>query len=200
MHYDTLMINNRVYYLDSISKATYYSVSTEDLIGETIMAADQSEIKINQDSIIIFTKNKCMVVFRNGALDGESRAVYEYISSFKQYDLVYIHGNFWEGTKDYLINLKNGSKTTLWRFPLFSPSGKYILSYSADLEIMEMYNGIQLFKNTDGIIEPVFSKLIDNWEPYEIKWETDSTILIKRAKFDSKHEEHFFDYLRMKII
>jgi hypothetical protein len=196
---DTLMINNKVFYIDSISEITYNSTVDKELIGSQVIEADTSKIIINQDSITIIAENDSMIVYKNDTSDGESRVIFEYVNTIKQYDLVHIKGIYWEWTVDYLITLKNGKETALWEAPMFSPNGQYIICSSADLEAMEMNNGIQLFKNKQGNIEIIFEKLIENWEPEEIKWESDSVILIKRAKLDNNYNKHF-DYLKMRII
>jgi hypothetical protein len=195
---DTLRIGKNVYYLDTIPEATYYSLKNMSVFDPQTESQDSVHIKIRKGSIVVISENNKRIIYKDDSIVGESRAIYEYKNTIKKYNLIHVKGHFWEWTADFLISLKDGKETVLWGNPNFSPSGKYIICSSADLEAMEMNNGIQLFSNSQGNLEIIFEKLIDNWEPIETKWETDSTILIKRATLDKDYNKTY-DYLRMKL-
>jgi hypothetical protein len=192
---DSLMINDKAYFLDSITESYYNSVTDK---GE-IKSIDTSIIKIYPDSITIKTSEK-LVVLKNDTSVSESFKKYRYEGTFSGIGFVHIHGDFWESSGDLLISLKNGTINFFWGRPKLSPDQSMIISYNVDLGPRYMSNGIQLFKVENGPIKNVFETEIENWGPKEIKWESDSTILIKRVKVDFTNEyKEFFDYRRMKI-
>ena len=194
---DTLMINNKMYCFDSISESYYNSINFRFPLKSDTVPIDTSVVKVMSYGIQIKTNGK-EVFLKNDTADNDSRVIYSYIKTIANIEFVHIKGVFWEWTTDYLINLKTGDNTVLWEQPILSPNKKLIISCSADLVATMMPNGIQLFKIDNGVIQKVFEKEIEKWGPSETKWESDSTILIKRLKVDDKYNEKY-DYVRMKI-
>lgn len=194
---DTLMINNKMYCFDSISESYYNSINFKFPLKLDTVSIDTSVVKVMSYGIQIKTNAK-EVFLQNDTSDNDSRVIYSYIKTIANIGFVHIKGVFWEWTTDYLINLKTGENTVMWEQPILSPNKKLIISCSADLVATMMPNGIQLFKIDNGVIQKVFEKEIVKWGPSETKWESDSTILIKRLKVDDKYNESY-DYVRMKI-
>ncbi len=196
---DTLMINDKMYCFDSISESYYNSINFKFPLMSDTLPIDTSVVKLMSNGIQIKTKGKD-VFFKNDTSDNDSRVIYSYIKTIANVGLVHINGIFWEWTADYLINLKNGEQTILWEKPILSPNKKMIICCSADLVATEMPNGLQLFKIENGVVKKVFEKEIEieRWGPSEPKWESDSTILLKRVKVDNNYNE-IYDYVRMKV-
>ena len=124
---------------------------------------------------------------------------YKYLKTIKLCNLVEIEATYWEWSRIFLISLNTGKQAEFWDFPNFSPNKKYIISTPGDLESGEMPNGFQLYKIENNELKLVFEKEIENWMPCEIKWKSDSTFYIKRAKHDKKGIRKY-DYLKTKII
>ena len=194
---DTLVINNKVYYLDSIPESVYNSVAYVFPAGSDTVARDTSVVSISIGRLVVKSAHK-PVVFRNDTSDTDTTARYEYKHTYGQLGFVHIQGLFYEWSSEFLINLKSGTKSEFWQAPLFSPGHKLVLSYSADLEGEMMANGIQLYKLENGEIVKVFERELDKWEPEEIRWESDTSIVIRRAKLDSLDNKHI-DFVRMKL-
>ena len=190
---DTLLINNKVYQLDSISELTYNSKSVTPLI----MSTDSTFIKISSDSIILRTNDR-VVTYKNDTIHNESMVKYHCVGIYPEIGFIHVKAAYWEWTRDFLVNFKDGHETELWSDPIVSPNKSQIISNSADLVATEMPNGIQLFKLENGELKKVFEKEIIKWEPYEIKWESDTSIFIKVAKLDNEYNRHF-SYKRMII-
>jgi hypothetical protein len=190
---DTLSINNIVYQLDSISEFTYNSVRPYNLIKSK--SIDTNLIKISKDGIAIVTAGK-IVMYKNDTAHNESLEEYRYVDTYPEIGSVHIKATYWEWFRDFLVSLKSGKEIELWGNPIVSPNKKYVISNSADLVACEMPNGIQLFKIVEGGFKKIFEKEIENWEPYEIKWESDTSIVIKIAKLDNSYSRHF-SYRRM---
>jgi hypothetical protein len=193
-HKDSLIVDGKKYYLDSISESLYNQVKNEISTDNP----DTNLLIVNSDSIIIKANNKT-IVFKNDSTDGDNMAFYEFKSYIPEPGYIYIEGSHWEWTSDCYVNIKNGSETNFWNNPTMSPNKKMIIAYSYDLVAGFMPNGIQLYRIDSDTIIQIFETEITNWGPDEIKWESDTSIVIKRAKLDEKYKEHY-DYLRMNII
>jgi hypothetical protein len=192
---DTLLINDKIYFLDSIPESYYNSITD----NSEITSIDTSIIKIYPNSITIKTSEK-LVVLKNDTSVSESFKKYHYEGSFSGIGFVHILGYFWESSGDLLINLKNGNITFFWGSPKLSPDQSMIVSGNVDLGPMYMPNGIQLFQIKNSQIINVFETEIENWGPKEIKWESDSSIVIKRVKVDfAGGYKEYYDYRKMKI-
>jgi len=195
--YDTLQITNKTICLDSISASDFNKNSFKFPLRNDTAKMDSSRVQVSSDGILIKTKAKD-VFFKNDTSDGDSRVIYYYIKTLLSLGYVHVQGVYYEWTRDFLINLETGQQTEFWENPIFSPDRKWIYSCSADLESGEMPNGIQLYSNIEGEINKVFEREITNWEPYEVKWEADTALLIKRRKVDQDYNSKF-DYVRMPI-
>jgi hypothetical protein len=194
---DTLLINGNLYCLDSISESEYKSISYRFPTKSDTATINKSVITITNDFIRIKTGINT-VEFKNDTSSGESFSRYSYVKTLINVGFVLISRKLLESTVEILVNLKNGKKTTLWGKPRFSPNNKMIISYNVDLVAGFSHNGFQLFEINNGDIKQVFEREILDWGTEEIKWDSDTSIVIKRIKLDSEHEE-YFDYRRMII-
>ncbi len=193
---DTLFINKTSVCLNSISKDYFDSTKSHLLTQSDKIPIDTTVIKITSSEILIKTKGD-PIRFKNDTTDCETSAKYQYQTTYTFPKYIHIKGIFWEWTMDFLVNFTSGEIDTLWGSPLFSPHKDLIIAYSAD-ESGEMPNGIECLRIENNSAKVIFEKKISSWRPSEIKWESDSTILIKRTKIDNNDQQNV-DYLRMKI-
>jgi len=193
LHADSLLIGDDLYYLDSISESDFKRIRTNNQANKV----DTSLINVYKDSILIRTISK-NVVYKNDSTDGESMVSYEFKSIIPELGYVHIKGLHWEWTTDWFINIKSGAETYFWDNPVLSPNKQNVITFSCDLEASFMPNGIQLYKINADTITQVFEKEIDNWGPEEVKWESDTSLVIKRLRLD-KDMQPKYDYLRLKI-
>lgn len=196
--YDSLVTGKKVYYLDSVTESDFISAKYVFPLANDTVSIDTTRIKESLEGIKIFLQNNDSVVLKNDTSDGENYVTYHYKKTLSEINFVHIQGTYYEWTSDFLINLKDGRKTRMWEYPIFSPNRKLFICYSSDLESGEMVNGIQLFSLKDGMIQNVFEKELIDWAPNEIKWSSDSTLLIRRERYDENHNS-VMDYVRMKI-
>ena len=198
-HFDSLTIENETFYFDSITRFEYEKLKYDGLKNIDTLIIDTTRIKIKKDTISIFPLNGKTVTFINDTVESEDMVKYKYLKTIKSCNSILIVASYWESYSYYLVNILNGQNTKLWDLPNFSPNNKFIISSSAYLDYADMPNGFQLFKvETDGI-KLIFDKGLDDWEANEIKWKSDSTIYIKRAKLD-KGGDRIYDYLTTRII
>ena len=192
IHTDSLLIGDALFYLDSISENEFKKIKTINQENDI----DTSLVKVYPDSILIRTTIK-NVVYKNDSTEGESMVSYEF-RSIPTLGYVHIAGNHWEWTTDRYINIKNGSETYFWANPVLSPNKQSLVAFSCDLEAGFMPNGIQLYTINADTITQMLEKEIDNWGPEEVKWESDTSLVIKRLRLD-KDMQPKYDYLRLNI-
>jgi hypothetical protein len=187
---DTLIIGNKIYDLVSISESYFNSIKNQ----EKIINPGRSVI-ISHDSIIIKSIEKD-VVLKNDTTDGDSMVTYNYITTLPEINYVHIKALCWEWTEDIFVNLNNGREYSFWDNPIVSPDNRLILSYCYDLEAQFMPNGLQLSNIVNDSIVTIFNKEISDWGPDDVKWESDTSIIIKRAIPDEKMN-YTYDFVRM---
>lgn len=195
---DSLVINNKVYYLDSISESYYNSITNKYPQSKDTLPIDTSRIKILKNEITVLLENGDSLTFSNDTSESEEYAIYSYKYTITPLKYVYLHSDCWEWTHDFYVNFVDGVQVDFMQEPIFSPSRKKIVSSCGDLESGEMPNGIQLFSIENNEIVKVFQIDLEDWEPFEIKWLNDSEIIIKRAFLDD-NDKRTFDYKRMKL-
>ncbi len=192
-HKDSLEIGGQYYYLDSIG-ADYFERVTIPAIQ---VKPDTGIVHIYPDSIVVKSNAK-NVCFKNDTSEGESAVTYAFIAMYLNQGYVHIAGTHWEWTSDHVINIRTGSDTECWEDPVLSPGKDKFFVFSSDLVAGFMPNGIQLFTvNADTIVK-VFEKEIESWGPEQAKWESDTSVLIKRLKLDDNMQSHY-DYVRMVL-
>jgi len=192
---DTLIINQKIFRLEPISDSLYFSES--DAYIEGINNMDTNLVQVKNIGIKIKVADSILFL-KNDTSHNESRVQYDFGKIFPELNLVQIHASYWEWSREFLINYKSGQQAILWGNPKISKNKELLLSSSADLVVLEMPNGIQLFEIRNGQIKLVFEKEISNWEPEEIKWESDTSILMRIAIVDHDYKKHF-TYRRMII-
>jgi hypothetical protein len=196
---DSLTIENRIVYFDSATLAEFESTSYDGINNIDSLPVDTTKIIIKHDTILIIAKNGKEVIFANDTTEGESMVTYKYLKTIKLGDFVEIEATYWEWSRIFLVSLNTGKQSEFWDYPNFSPNKEYIISSFGGLESGEMPNGFQLYKIENNDLKLVFEKEIENWIPSKIKWKSDSTILIKRAKLDMNYNRTY-DYLKTKLI
>jgi hypothetical protein len=174
---DTLMSENKIYYVTQISD-DYYDKANDKSLKTYKYPKDQEKIRINSDSIVIYAIDTTLV-FRNE--EGEENiADFTFKGLIPQTQFAIIDGMFWEWTESYLVGINNGQVYSIFNAPAISPDLKFIVSYNADLVAMMMSNGLQILKYENDSISIDFELEFYDWGPEEVKWENDSSLLIKR--------------------
>ncbi len=197
--FDSLHIERKTLYFDSISSTDFEELKYNRSIGLDTIPVDTNRIKIKHDTIFIITDSGKEVVFANDTTYGETMVEYQYVKTLGELGMVELVATYWEWTRVFLVSFKTGNQAELWGNPHFSPNKKYMICYSDGLESGEMPNGFQLFNVENNEVELIFELEIENWMPDEIKWESDSTIFIKRAKLDQNYNRKF-DFVKTTII
>lgn len=196
---DTLVINNEVYYLDSIDAKEFESIYSL-LNNETKSIVDYGYKQRNEtiDDSIHVSRNSGTLTFhlKNGAdsiltdipcvtddtVYNDMCENYEYVKSFDIIDYWLVRVDLWEGGHFLLVNKVNGEFTYIISEPLYSPNRKYFICYSCCLETGFCDTGIQLFEIKSKTVKELWYKELTEWGPSKIIWKNDSTIYMEQFR------------------
>lgn len=110
-------------------------------------------------------------------------------------------GKYYDTGEYFLVDKINGKKTSIWGEPIISPDGKHITSFSGALGYDMMPNGVQMFIFKNNQLVSEWEYKIDDWEPKEIIWIDNTSILI--SKFTpaelSKSGMKINEYIKLKF-
>lgn len=192
-HTDSLRIGSQTIYIDSISANEFLRVKTP----QANQNGNSDLVSVFPDSIVIKAAEK-EVVYRNDTTEGDSSVSYEFAALIANPGYVHLKGSHWEWTTDRYVNLKTGVETLFWDNPTLSPNKQKLLAYSCDLEAGFMENGIQLYRIDSDTIQQVFEKELEDWGPAEMKWDSDTSLVVKRLRVDAEMNVSY-DYLRLYL-
>lgn len=198
---DTLHIKNKIYHLHEISKKYFSQIPPANSLKTK---SDLKNVSYQDSTSITFSlSNGLDTTFTNNYEDGwENYSVYEVIKDYDEINCWLVYIGLYEGDAMFLLNKNSGKVLWIYSEPILSPSKKYFVSHSGDLEAGYNSNGIQLFKIQGANVVEIWTKDIAEWEPSEVKWENDSTIAIKQTFFnwDNTEEFYIYKYKTMKVI
>lgn len=142
--------------------------------------------------------------------DDTEIAEYKYLGQNKELNKYLVAGHFYEHYETYLVDKATGEiGATTWTEPSVSPDLGYLANVSIATVMEPTPNGIQVWKVTKNgattAIEKYFEINQQDWEAFEMKWETPRSIIIKMIPIEqfemltgeAKQEE--FSYLRLRI-
>jgi hypothetical protein len=200
---DTLVINSKVYYLDSIPEATFESLK-KDIEKKHVTESIDDTVNVIRDSLrlIFHLRNGVDSVLVNDTTESWSNYVdYGYMKACPEIDYWLVDITLYEGSMYLLLDRENGEKIWIWGRPVLSPNNKYFVCYSFDLEAGYDSNGFQLFEviNNKAILR--FSKEIADWGPTEIRWKNDTIICIEQTRidFNDSKDPYKESYVEMTI-
>jgi hypothetical protein len=134
--------------------------------------------------------------------DNDDQVQYEYLgyAAALKYHLVVCH--YWEGYECKLVG-DNGQQVALPSEPTFSPDLHSLVVYSAGIEVSYMENTIQVFRLENGRWRPVWqiepSVEPATWEPQEVRWLSNSTLLLKKRMWTGKNPGSTYTYAKLTI-
>lgn len=193
--YDTGLINNKSFIVDSITKAAYnrlkyenkYSL-TEDIwqkaaaIEKEYLITDSSRVS-RQDTMLIFKiANGEEFILRNDSFGiTDETVVYHVLMDIPEIACWLVFEMYYEGSGYRLVSQTDGKSFSVYGIPLFSPAGGYFVCSSSDIEAAYNVNGIQGWSYENNKLKQLFAILVDDWGPEEIKWSGDTMLYIKQS-------------------
>lgn len=181
--------------IDSLS-APYNNRHLEARAIETYLSAhDQEYVRRDSSGLHVKLANgQWKLVTVDPSLD-EADHTFEYF--FEEYGFYSVRTQWGEGNGFTLVNFQNGDMTRVWGRPYFSPSGRYVITVSVDLEAHYSQNGFQLFRQKNGQLELLGSFEPEEWGPYSAKWIDDTTVLLKNEQMETYEGElEYVDFFR----
>ena len=129
-------------------------------------------------------------------------AEYAFEHYYKSQELLVFREQWGEGNAYLLLNRRTGQRTRTWGPPVFSPNGKYFVSFNDDLEAQYSPNGLQLFEIIDGQPELQLEYEMDVG-PTRATWLNDTTFRLEVYKSDFVQHKGFvklFEHYIVKIV
>jgi hypothetical protein len=184
-----------------LTKAAYLAAKKSAIVTKPTMTFP---LKKKNGRIVIPTA-KGNVIFKDNDVDEEDPdwEKYTYQGYWPQFECHLILHNHYEWSR-YLLVDKSGKEIEISNMAVYSPDTKSFVAISYGGVESAMYsNSIKLFYFENHHwrevwkIEPSVDS--DTWEPAEICWLSNSTMLLKKRMWNSKSPGNTFTYSRLTI-
>ncbi|MFD2721748.1 hypothetical protein ACFST9_23735 [Hymenobacter monticola] len=134
--------------------------------------------------------------------DNDDQAQYEYQGYAASLKMHLVDGRYWEGG-EWLLVSDTGQQLALPSPPEYSPDTRSFVAFSAGIEVSFMLNVIQLYRLENGRWRQVWklepSVEPATWEPAEIHWLSNSTLLLKKRMWTGKNSGNTFTYAKLSL-
>ena len=134
--------------------------------------------------------------------DDIEQGEYLYQGYLTQFGYHVIEAHLYERTQWYLLN-KQDNQLALYATPVYSPNLRCLVVASAGIEYGVYPNEIQLFRFNNNQWQLVWqlkpSVEPATWEPDEIDWLSDSTLLLKKKMWTGSTPGNTFTYSKLTI-
>ena len=153
---------------------------------------------------IVIPTTEGRVVFKDNNVSEESPDWEVYIYHGYSPELIYhlIEHNHYEWVSDILVD-GSGRQTETFSRPIYSLNCKSFVAISAGVGYPIYPNEIRLFRFENGrwwqvwMLEPSVEP--PTWEPEEINWLSNSTLLLKKRMWTSQNPGITFTYAKLTI-
>ncbi|MDQ2769540.1 MAG: hypothetical protein M3Y54_03455 [Bacteroidota bacterium] len=184
-----------------LTKAAYLAAMKSVVVTKPAMTFPVRKVR---GRIVIPTASGNKIFQDKGVgTDETAQEKYEYRGYLPQLSYHLIFVQFWEGSQWILLNTK-GRQTELAGEPIFSPDMQHIAASWPGIEVSgEGPNIIQLLALQNGTLREVWSiePAIEpmTWEPDEIQWLSNSTLLLKKKMWTGPKPGNTFTYSKLEI-
>jgi hypothetical protein len=184
-----------------LTKAAYLAAAKAAVVTKPTLTFP---VKKQKGRIVIPT-SKGPKVFQDKGVgtDNDDQEQYEYMGYLPQFKCHFLMGHFWEHTQAVLVPASGEKQLVLYGQPAFSPDLKSFVSIASGIEYSVYPNEIRLFRFENGRwqqrwkLEPSVEPA--TWEPEEILWLSNSTLLLKKKVWSGKNPGSTFTYARLTI-
>ena len=153
---------------------------------------------------IVIPTTKGPKIFQDNDADEENSdwEKYTYLGYWPQFESHLILHNHYEWS-NYILLSKSGPKEELFDLPRFSPDHTTFVAISGGIEYWAFPNSIRLFRFEKGWwrevwkLEPSIEPA--TWEPNDICWLSNSTLLLKKKMWTGKNPGTTFTYAKLEI-
>jgi hypothetical protein len=130
--------------------------------------------------------------------DRDDQQQFEYLGYLPQFESHVVLGHFYEWSQWFLI-AKSGRQFELYAAPVYSPSGKSFIVLSAGLEYSVYPNSLRLFRFEGQSWREIWTLEPTNWEPIEVCWTSESTLLLGKRTRASLSSDNSLTYSKLTI-
>ena len=154
---------------------------------------------------IVVPTSKGAKVFRDKGVgtDNDDQAQFEYVGYWPQFKCHLLLGHYWEHSLSLLVPASGEKQLALYGPPAFSPNGQSFVSIASGIEYGVYPNEVRLFRFENGRWRQVWqlepSVEPATWEPAEIHWLTNSTLLLKKKTWTGPNPGTTFTYAKLTI-
>jgi hypothetical protein len=152
--------------------------------------------------VIPTTKGPKVFADKGPGTDETEQREYIYQGYLPQVGYHVVEAHLWERTQWYLVD-KQGNQLAFYYAPIYSPDMKYFVVVATGIEYDVYPNEIRLFQFTNGRWRQVWKlePLVEpaRWEPAEIHWLSNSTLLLKKKMWTGKNPGTTFTYAKLTI-
>jgi hypothetical protein len=153
---------------------------------------------------IVIPTEKGPKVFQDKGVgtDNDDQAQFEYAGYLPQFGYHVVVGHFWERT-NWLLLGPDKVPLELYDAPRYSPDLKSFVVISAGIEYSVYPNEIRLFRFENRRwrqvwkLEPSVDPAI--WEPNEIEWLSNTTLLLKKKMWTGPNSGLAYSYAKLTI-
>jgi len=136
---------------------------------------------IHGENVVLVTDEKYNDYYENSGYS------YNYQGELEELEYWVIWALGFETYHTILINKSSGSQTRTVGKPIVSPSGDFIITGNADMEMDHTENCMYLYEVDNNELELKGKAVFSGesiWAPYEIAWIDNQTLTIKQGRFD----------------
>jgi hypothetical protein len=180
--------------IEAISEEDFERVAPAVINNEI---PDKKWFLSDETGVTILTTAEDVHFWHNDEIS-EDYARYSFEGFFGNGQFALVKGSHLEWRTHTLVNLETSERYSFWGKPLFSENGRLIVSYSFDPLAGFMPNGFQVFSITNGIITLLFEQEFEEWGFYEMRWESDSTLVVISTSYNNDFEE-VIEYIRVSL-
>jgi hypothetical protein len=183
-----------------LTKAAYLAAKKAAVVTKPALTFPLKKVR----GRIVIPMARGSVVFKDNAVDEENPdwEKYTYQGYWAQFGYHLILHNHYEWSK-YILLSKNGKQLALDDGPRFSPDLKSFVAISGGIEYWASDNSIRLFQFRNGLwreawkLEPSVDPA--TWEPADICWLSNSTLLLKKRMWTGKNPGSTYTYAKLTI-
>lgn len=165
-----------------LTKAAYLAAKKAVVSTKPVMTFPLKKVR----GRIVIPTGKGPKVFQDKGVgtDSDDQVQFEYKGYLPRFGYHTLLGHYWERTQTLLVPATGKQPLPLYDDPCYSPSLKSFVAIAAGIEYGVYPNEIRLFRFENGSWRQVWklepSMEPATWEPDEINWLSDSTLLLKK--------------------
>lgn len=167
----------------------------------SFLRADAEFVTLHDSTYTLLLNNGSTVKIKShDNTESDDYIKYIYMGMTKQRDFYIFSVGLYESMRYTLVSAETGKEYDLWNYPLVSPGGKWILSYSYDMEAGFLPNGFQVLKNDKNELRGIDYNA-ERWGVIDGFWMSNNTadIVQNVPIFGDKEMRYDYHYARVEV-